>query len=808
MKYAENQFYTSVQHANTAGSWSTLPTTQSLSLNKKTPLKQVGMVRDTVIVEGRTDDLHVTPPIQKKPTLHLPISHYTNRLGVMGMIVKNEAARLSTPSEPSANLSHIVTISSSGSEVQTESANTPDVPAQREDKSVNGQKLVNTHGTYEREGDPITFADMVQKFEDVYPHEDFEIFGDITLETACILRSTSDPLHLIVVRGREFIAISFEMDENGRANVNVGDNQYREHIEYSMLSTNDPLAEARMIGYLRALQTRSNSLEDFQYGNKTIIDGFLKVGFEWEFLLYDRSPNGLRLSDIFDKELLVGMVELDTGTHVDPVKATVKMAEMFVEQSQLYPDKLINSTSVPLGGRPQDIDVNVYPEKSPAAKHIAMINAHVDGLYPRTPESIAIRRKQALKYGYKSIDEMFADLKFKLWVSLATHINLGLPNILNSLTGKYYADFELTQNIANLINSELGAIPRMLLASSGYLTDIPFELEDIRDAIKHDAGTAKSPNKPIESAKHLSDLIIAAFTGEKPSSMLGRSAIAVENEDGSVHAMQHGHSRIRLAGTDEASGRVEYTAAGASSLLPKARAMAYLQMLVVIALVARIQKRDVLELAGEVLGISKDDVWGDVDGVMMDYNKNGVNSDKMQVVAERAERLIKHFYENQELHVLSDIKETALAGLKGLRKGATIHQFASGNGTLGRAQAQFIKDGLSGNDATEIIHDFQLQEAHAILEWQRQDPTGGMVREYIQGKRKFNYVMPEKWLKRIRFNRMILDPTLQNNTEFSWNLAPEIELNLSPTDSNKPMEYYDMPLYQSGISYLNSYGNF
>jgi len=364
-----------------------------------------------------------------------------------------------------------------------------------------------------------------------------------------------------------------------------------------------------------------------------------------------------------------------------------------------------------------------------------------------------IRQQQAKYWGYTDMYTMMHELSLRLSTQAASHVNLGLPNVLNPKTGKYEANFELMRNISNLVNSELfGSILRTLMYSSAYITEIAPTINDgyvrdVRDITKLDTGTTMDPNEPIESAEHWQAIVLSALTGDNPVFTLDRASIGktVGHDDEGRPIMipqYHSQTRWRIKQTGQPSIRLELTGPGATSILPKIRVMALSQLIGTIGLIATIEKKDALQMVADMLRVDrKTDVWGDLTAGALDYNLNGPASLRMQTNIARARGVFKKVFADYNLLALTSNMEIAMRALIALQHEGNLESLAGGLGTLGGSMIDFARMGLYGSEVAMITNHFQTKEASHIVGWAHkrdQRRHRNSLKQYTEGKRGFS----------------------------------------------------------------------
>jgi len=495
-------------------------------------------------------------------------------------------------------------------------------------------------------------------------------------------------------------------------------------------------------GNIIALHEHDKQLRAENRLQELILNGALQVGFERELWAID--PFTGELAKIRDEELLVGSIEIDEGLYITPTLAAIGMAAKQKELEDKYPGRLLVNMSTPPSGSPRNTELNMYnePEKE---VNLGPYIAFIEGIcYPRykpfTSESLQIREQQASFHGYPGALEMIAENgDCRTWSTAAAHMNLGVINTYNPETGKYEVNFDLAKNLSNIALSELGSIARIITASSPYITGVAPKINgkftrDTREFIRQDMGTALSHNEPIRDAKHYQEIVRANMTaGKDGADRLARAIVSHTNEDGSYTTTAHGGGRWRFEDTGSLTGRIEYTGAGSTSILPKARSMAILQMLQSIALLATHEGKDVFDYIKENFGYSKEEVLGNADGTVQEFFLNGPQSPRMQKLAAR----LTDIFEQMHVPGLEDSRQIALAALRDIQVEGDLHDLAKGKGTLGGALLKYAQQGYSGLQVAKIVHAFQQQEAKFIRTLSEDE-----VKQYLRGEIGFEFVMP------------------------------------------------------------------
>jgi hypothetical protein len=581
---------------------------------------------------------------------------------------------------------------------------------------------------------PIAVLDVIKKFRKVYG-EDPNVYGDF--ERGLIVYSDTRPLHLIVVPSNHFIASAYYFASDGRINrVELQGKTGKKHM-YSSIVTYPNDQTRRDIDFVaRKLMSEKTDLSQ----NPDIF-GALFVGFERE--LWAINPERGELEDITDEELLVGEVEIDEGFYITPAQAALGMAVKQQELERNYPHSYLNNTSVPVSGSPQNVDLNIYdlPEKGDdnIGPYVAVIERNCYRRYrPHTPESIQIREQQAAFHGYESANQMIAEHgDCRTWSTAACHLNVGLINSKTDKEDKYQVDFDLARNTSNLVLSEFGSIVRMFTASSTFITGFVPRIDgqvplDIREFIRQDMGTAKSHNQPIRDDHHYQEIVRQTIVaGQEGADRLSRAIVAHTNEDGSYAPAAHGAGRWRLEDIGKPSGRIEYTGAGSTTILPKLRSMAILQIFQALSILATHENKDVFDYIQENYGFTKDEIWGDADRTVQEFMLYGNKSERTQTLVERLTSLIERVH----IPSLEEAKEIALAGLRNFRKETTFKELAHGKGTLGGALMPLALNGVDSLTVARIVDAFQRKEAAFILSLGSEEE----VNRYLKGEIGFEF---------------------------------------------------------------------
>ncbi|MBU1918379.1 hypothetical protein KKF63_09680 [bacterium] len=603
-------------------------------------------------------------------------------------------------------------------------------------------------GRYHWHGTPLMPEAVHAFFEEKNPGENSRIRGCALLERgAAVLVSQKDPAHMVTVLGSSSIPDTYETDALGRiTDVHCGHPATIDHMEYSALTSRSERLYERMLGYLQSLKKRKGSLN--QLGASNEIDGFLKVGMEWEFwVMRSMMRRGLlSIGRVFQKEHVAGLVERnDLDPFMSLMTASTSLARAFLEETKRFAPRLVVSTSTPLCGAPADAEMNIYDNLSPFAHHIALINLFIRKYGPRTEASRTVRGYQAKFSGYDSGRAMVNKLGLRLSTQAAAHESLGMPNVYNEDLGRFEAPFELIKNISNLVNSELfGSLLRIMCFSAPYITEVAPQIQglfsrDIRELVRDDTGTASDPTDPIRSPEHWQDIVVSSMTADPPVFTLDRASIGKtlgHDNDGRV-IMQpqiHSQSRWRIKGTPEPRIRLEVTGPGATSILPKVRMMAVLQMIAVVGLVATVREQDSLEMVAKMLGLSPEDVWGNLYEGVNDYNLHGPSATKIHDMVKRVNKVFLEIYNSYDLEMLTPVIQVALPALQDLLEEGDLLAFAHGKGTLGGALLDFARQGLSGTEVARRVHSFQHHEAKTLARWARKKRTRKNVHLYLQGR--------------------------------------------------------------------------
>lgn len=603
-------------------------------------------------------------------------------------------------------------------------------------------------GHYHWQGEALLPEGVQTVFDETYPEEESRLRGCGLLERgAAVLVSQKDAAHLVTVLGSANIPDTYETDALGRiTNIHFGHPATIDHVDYSALTSGSERLLERMKGYLRSLKNRKGSLN--QLGASNGIDGFLKVGMEWEFwvmrMMMKRGLFGV--GRVFQKEHVAGLVERnDIDPFMSLATASTTLARAFLEETKKYAPRLIVSTSTPLCGTPSDADLNTYDTLSRFAHHIALINYRIRNYGPKTELSRSVRWQQAKRHGYPSGPAMVHQLGLRLSTQAAAHESLGMPNVFNKKLGRYEASFELFKNISNLVNSELfGSLLRIMCFSAPYVTEIAPQahglyFRDLRDIYKGDTGTTEDPTEPIRNPEHWQDIVVSSMTGDHPVFTLDRASVGKTlgyDDDGHViMAPQiHGQTRWRIKGTKEPMIRLEVTGPGATSILPKVRMMAVLQMIAVVGLVATVREQDSLEMVAQMLGTSTNDVWGNLHEGVLDYNMHGPQATKIHDVVRKASKVFLEIYNGYDLEMLTPVVQVALPAIQSLLEEGDLLAFANGRGTLGGALISFARKGLSGTEVARRVHSFQHHEANTLARWARSKRKRRNMHLYLQGR--------------------------------------------------------------------------
>lgn len=626
----------------------------------------------------------------------------------------------------------------------------------QENGSTKGQKL----DVYQTNKRPLSQEEITARFLELFPGEPFETLG--SLEKGLVIYSTVNDLHLIAIPSSALIPSAFTYLDNGRiTGVTFGGNAGLSHIKYSLIESPTERSREAIAKCVAALMSDKTDLaalyeqdrlrETSGRPTELILNGALLVGFEREFWAID--PKTGELADIRHDELLVGCIEIDEGHYITPAAAAVGMALKQKAMEDKFNGLLLVNTGTPPSATPQNMEINVYnePEKGDRnlGPYIAVIAYTCWPRYgPRTKASWEIREQQAKFHGFDNADDMKAKLgDIRTWSNAAAHMNLGLPNTFNPERQRYEINFELARNVSNLVLSELGAMSRMMTASTPFLTGFAPTLDgrfvrDTREFTRNDLGTALSHNEPIRDARHYREIVSATMTaGKDGADRLSRAIIAHKNKDGTYSATAHGAGRWRFEetrhedGRPKPAGRIEYTAAPATSILPKARSMAVLQMLEAIALIATHENKDVFDYIEETYGYSKEEVWGNADATVQEYLIAGPQSPRTK----RLGRVLTDILTRTDIPALREVKKIALAGIRDLFFEGDIHDFAKGKGTLGAALIPFAEEGYSGLAVARIVDAFLRQEAQFIASLSEED-----VNRYLRGEIEFEFKMPDQ----------------------------------------------------------------
>jgi len=621
-------------------------------------------------------------------------------------------------------------------------------PSEDADTSIKEGKLA----LFETVKNPITLADVIAKFQEMYPNEPFDFVGNLDSGLVVYSTATDQALHVITVPSSAFIPSAYHYLGDGKIDaVTFGGVAGQRHVDTSILEPMDDTARTKLQQIVQRMMDPSADLMQLYQADQTKIErrdfdglnlnGALQMGFEREFWVIH--PNTGELANIRDEELIVGLVEIDDGLYATPMQSAVGMARLQRELEERYPGLLLVNSSVPPSGTVQKTEVNSYNEPDAALNlgpYIAIIERGNFRRYqPSTPDSRQVRDQQARHHGYTDADDMICQHgDCRTWTTAAEQINQGVANFFDTDKQRFEVPFEMALNSSNISLSELGAIARILTMSSPYITDLAPTLDghhvrDLREVTRGDLGTAAPHNQPINDMAHYLDIVKSTMTaGIDGSDRLSRAVVAHTNVDGSYTATAHGDGRWRFEDTGKMSGRVEYTGSGSTSILPKNRAMAILQMLQAIATIATSKGQDVFDYIQAQYGWSKAEIVGDADATVAEFNHQGPGSKRSQALFDRLTDIL----ERTHIPALDKIKAIALAAMRDVREEGNLQDFAHGKGTFGGAMITLAKLGYTGLQAAKVMDAFLRQESDFILK------NPHLVEDYLLGEVGFDFTMP------------------------------------------------------------------
>lgn len=614
-------------------------------------------------------------------------------------------------------------------------------------------------------GDPITLADIAlvaSSMLSLDEGEKLEVYGNLEAGLNFFRPGVNMPALVCMTKNKDNTAIAAVLLTPESENIRVLHAQYGApqgagHIESSRLADYSPQAEADV-----------KALVDGLWSGKTMIDlekegitkGWGRVGLERECWMYDRQTGQLkRVSSI---ELHLGCVEIDDGHYIDLDEMLVGLAQKRLDLEKLYPGLAIVTSSTSMSDDPRQTRINIInPMLGRYVMSIENILWQRFKTGPKTPESWYVKNQIAAAIGMAGALEMMNTIgDTRLWNNAASHLNFGELHTQNDTREGYGLWFESIRNGSNALMSELGAALEMICASGPYTNGIVPVINgemplDLRKIGKRDMGSAEPHNVPILDAAHYKYIVSQTMTqGKKGADRLARAVVAhvpdelvtdlmvcLEQNDHEgfraalteIIATAHGKGRWRFEPSSRMDGRLEYTGAGASSALPRVRAVAMGRMLSAIGKIATHEKKDFLQMVAEDLGIPVSEVWGNDDATVLEYVLKHTQSERTRVLLKRLRTLFVKY----NMPALHKDRTTALAALDALLFDGDFDDFAHGKGTYATAMRNLARKGYSAHQAVLIADAFEHQEAEFLV-----SATPNDLESYREGRGGFNFVWP------------------------------------------------------------------
>jgi hypothetical protein len=615
-------------------------------------------------------------------------------------------------------------------------------------------------------GDPVTLADIALVASSMLglgEDEKLEVYGNLNSGLNFFRPGVNMPALVCMTQNKDNTAIAAVLLKPEAENIRVlkaryGAPQGAGHIESSRLADHSPEAEADVKALVEGLWSGKTMIELEKDG---ITKGWGRVGLERECWMYDRQTGQLkRMSSI---ELHLGCVEIDDGHYIDLDEMLVGLARKRLELEKLYPGLAIVTSSTSMSDDPRQTRINII---NPTLGRYVM---SVENLLwqrfqtgPKTPESWYVKNQIAAALGMAGALEMIKTIgDTRLWNNAASHLNFGELHTQEEGREGYGLWFESIRNGSNALMCELGAAIEMICASGPYTNGIAPVINgemplDERKIGKRDMGSAEPHNVPILDATHYKHTVKTTMTqGDKGADRLARAVVAhvpdelvadimtcLEKNDheGFVAALTeiiataHGKGRWRFEPSSRMDGRLEYTGAGASSALPRVRAVAMGRMLSAISKIATHEKKDFLQMVAEDLEIPVSEVWGNDDATVLEYVLKHDDSPRTRTLLKRLRKLFVKY----DMPALHKDRTTSLAALDALLFDGDFDDFANGKGTYATAMRHLARRGYSAHQAVLVADAFEHQEAEFL-----NSATLDQLESYREGRGGFNFVWPE-----------------------------------------------------------------
>lgn len=615
-------------------------------------------------------------------------------------------------------------------------------------------------------GDPVTLADiaLVASFMlNLGEDEKLEAYGNLNAGLNFFRPGISMPALVCMTKNKDNTVIAAVFLKPEAENIRVIKAQYGApqgagHIESSRLMDYSAQAEADVKALVDGLWSGKTMLE---LEKEDITKSWGRVGLERECWMYDRQTGQLkRISSI---ELHLGCVEIDDGHYIDLDEMLVGLAQKRLDLEKLYPGLAIVTSSTSMSDDPRQTRINIInPTLGRYVMSVENILWNCFKSGPKTPESWYVKNQIAAAIEMSGASEMIKTIgDTRLWNNAASHLNFGELHTQNETGVGYGLWFESVRNGSNALMCELGAAIEMICVSGPYTNGIVPVIDgkiplDQRKIGKKDMGSAESHNVPIMSAAHYKHTVSKTMTqGDKGADRLARAVVAhvpdelvadvmacLEQNDHEgfiaalteIVATAHGKGRWRFEPSSRTDGRLEYTGAGASSALPRVRAVAMGRMLSAIGKIATNEKKDFLQMVAEDLEIPVSEVWGNDDATVLEYVLKHDQSPRTRVLLKRLRTLFIKY----NIPALHKDRTTSLAALDALLFDGDFDDFANGKGTYATAMRFLAKGGYSARQAVLIADAFEHQEAEFLV-----SATPNQLESYREGRGGFNFLWPE-----------------------------------------------------------------
>lgn len=567
----------------------------------------------------------------------------------------------------------------------------------------------------------------------LYPHIPEENFRKIgNLRQGMIVFNKDDPFQFVGVATNAFRPkpSTWKIDEDGwLVDVDYGETPHEEHIFSSKLVRTNAATRATIQSVYRQMKDPFGSWE--QLCRSGLHYGVLQVGVEREFWREDPVTN--QLVHYYGPEGIRGAGEIVDGLFITPEQAALEMAAKTLELEALYPGERLLTTATPMTGDVKYLRANMKAG-NPSSYYIAAVNIKRTGLdengepryRPRTDDSQMIRQQmvEASEF-YSTVSELLHDkLLGDLWCLASSHLNLGLPHT----NGK--VDARLALEMANLLNSELGTVIRMMMMGGGISHKAKHKLDgrfirSAREPIRNDSGMAAEQNQPIRDEGHLLEIIFHMITSGK-ADRLDRAAAVHVDEDGEMIFTGQGDWRLRITEDGTNSGRFELLGGDSSAILPRARAIAVMQLFGAIVIEAYSKNLSSLDYVADLLGLSSQDVWGrqSKTSLMREFNVYGPNSPVVHPVIQR----VKQLFDVVSFPGLGSIQKIARRSMDLFTKEGDLKDLARGEGNLGGAVIPYMSD-YTVEQIAEMLRQYFHQEAIFVKNLSASDVTRALLGE-------------------------------------------------------------------------------